>query len=49
VTQNGEENQYAPEQISAMILNKMSDIAETYLGTKVTNVVVTVPAYFNDG
>ncbi len=49
VTQNGEENQYAPEQISAMILNKMRDIAETYLGTKVTNVVVTVPAYFNDG
>jgi heat shock protein 5 len=32
-----------------MILNKMRDVAETYLGTAVTNVVVTVPAYFNDG
>jgi len=32
-----------------MILNKMRDVAETYLGTSVKNVVVTVPAYFNDG
>jgi molecular chaperone DnaK (HSP70) len=32
-----------------MVLNKMREVAETYLGTKVTNVVVTVPAYFNDG
>jgi len=32
-----------------MILNKMRDIAETYIGTPVNNVVVTVPAYFNDG
>ena len=32
-----------------MILTKMRDIAETYLGTKINNVVVTVPAYFNDG
>jgi heat shock protein 5 len=32
----------------AMILGKMRDIAEDYLGEKVTNAVVTVPAYFND-
>jgi L1 cell adhesion molecule like protein len=32
-----------------MILTKMKDVAETYLGTEVNNVVVTVPAYFNDG
>ena len=40
---------YAPEQVSAMILGKMRDIAENYLGAKVANAVVTVPAYFNDG
>jgi len=32
-----------------MVLGKMRDIAENYLGTDVTNAVVTVPAYFNDG
>ena len=39
---------FAPEEISAMILNKMRAIAENYLGVEVTNAVVTVPAYFND-
>lgn len=39
---------YTPEQISALILGKMKQIAEDYLGKKVTHAVVTVPAYFND-
>merc|ERR1712093_311767 len=45
----GEETRtFTPEEVSAMVLGKMKEIAETYLGQKVTNAVVTVPAYFND-
>ncbi|OTA81241.1 hypothetical protein M434DRAFT_401433 [Hypoxylon sp. CO27-5] len=44
----GETKRFTPEEISAVILGKMKEVAESYLGKKVTHAVVTVPAYFND-
>ena len=45
----GETKTFAPEEISSMVLQKMKEVAESYLGTSVDSAVVTVPAYFNDG
>merc|ERR1711885_79075 len=44
----GETKSFFAEEISSMILTKMKETAEAYLGTKVNDAVVTVPAYFND-
>ena len=48
VTFKQEEKEFTPEEISAMVLTKMKQTAEDYLGHPVKNAVVTVPAYFND-
>merc|ERR1712100_648250 len=45
---HGEEKKFSAEEISSMILVKMKEIAEAYLGKEIKNAVVTVPAYFND-
>ena len=44
----GETKTFAPEEISAMVLTKMRDIAESYTGKKIKNAIVTVPAYFDN-
>ncbi|KAM3268928.1 Heat shock 70 kDa protein [Capsicum baccatum] len=48
VQYKGEEKQFSPEEISSMVLVKMKEVAESFLGSTVKNAVVTVPAYFND-
>merc|ERR1712106_294168 len=48
VLYKGESKLFFPEEISSMILTKMKETAEAYLGKTVTDAVVTVPAYFND-
>merc|ERR1712010_125733 len=48
VTYKGEKKQFKAEEISSMVLTKMREIAEAYLGKEVKNAVITVPAYFND-
>ncbi len=48
VKYKGEDKEFTPEEISSMILVKMKEIAEAYLGESVTDAVITVPAYFND-
>jgi len=48
VTVDGAKKSLTPQEVSSMVLGKMRDTAEAYLGKEVKNMVVTVPAYFND-
>jgi len=47
-TANGKKSEYSPSQIGSMVLTKMKETAESFLGTTVKEAVITVPAYFND-
>ena len=49
VSYKGEEKDFSPEEVSAMVLVKMKETAEAFMGKQVKDAVVTVPAYFNDG
>lgn len=48
VQYKGETKTYYPEEISAMVISYMKECAETYLNEKITDMIITVPAYFND-
>jgi L1 cell adhesion molecule like protein len=48
VTYKSDTKQFSPEEISSMVLSKLKEVAESYLGEKVTDAVITVPAYFGD-
>ena len=48
VEYNNESKTFVPEEISAMVLTKMKEVAESYIGKNVSKAVITVPAYFND-
>jgi heat shock 70kDa protein 1/2/6/8 len=48
VSFKGEKKKFHAEEVSSMVLGKMKETAEAFLGRTVKNVVVTVPAYFND-
>jgi L1 cell adhesion molecule like protein len=48
VQYKGEKKNFSPEEISSMVLTKMKETAEDYLGKTVTSAVITVPVYFND-
>jgi len=48
VDYKGQEKHFSPQEISSMVLSKLKEVAETYLGHEVNNAVITVPAYFNN-
>jgi L1 cell adhesion molecule like protein len=48
VTHKGQKKQFSHQEISSMVLSKLKDVAETYLGHETKNAVITVPAYFNN-